>query len=1049
MALGQLFTAIVGGLIGGPAGAAVALGGSLAFGAYDARKARRQAEQNKRQRDLTITQPTAARRRVYGVDRVPGVLRYWTTHGAENRFVSLVYVFADHPCAAFVDIQFDDKSIGSLDGDGYVTSGPWYKTTRQANSRNLAAVAGSITLPVASAAMPSVALSGAYFPGYVPAVSTNDSGFVDLVPGVHFLHYVGGTTISLLGDLAGASIPEGALVVNWVTQTGRPLARVRRYLGAAPQTADATLITDSGGEWTAACRLDGQTYAIVTLEWDESVAANGVPVVHAVLQGALVYDPRTASTAWSDNWALCVRDFIKHASGCSDSEIDDATVIESADASDESVTVDDGTVSRYRLNGSVVIESPDDAIEALEDMALAAGGTISWSAGKFRVLAGMYRTPVSITLTDSDLAGGYQYQGEIPREDRFNSVIGAFRDARAVDGAQLYTRTDYSAYTNSAYVTEDGATIERRIDLDFVTDYRVANRIAKQIMRRARQGARITAAWKLKALLLQVGDVVTVSLARPGLVAKPFEVVSARYLFPNAVELVLQETDPTCYDWSATDAAFLDPAPNTLLPSPTDVAMPVLSVLCTADEPATIKTLSDGSQIPYARVSWLARTNAAEYVELRWKRSFETGYRLLRGRPGDTFIDIEGISGGDLLQIVGVAVNGIGARSDQWIIASFQVDSRLPRYTGAAPALSANLLKNAALEYVDGQLAVGAVGVSSDLVSIIKRTDAGYVIAGTPSSLLLQVADNTSTGTGNAGFVDWPPVSVDPTRDTRFVLSGYLIGWNTDAVMQVLWRDAGGTVIRTDSGDLVSGVPQESLARRWDRPDHYQRSGSFVTPPSSARSAVVRAVAGGTWIAGGTGKYVSIYQPFFGVVPDSANEYPPFDPGGQNVVDTPSIAPNATTLVISDTLSGARSIRADGNVDATALPSVTLPADLAVDDGATLRVHVSLSVSTTGGATVGLYQDIGMLFGLQDGLTGSVYPGAALFDSHLSAARDMAGVTLQGGGSYSWTFTHVAGVERRFALSVGFFVPVGGVDNSLWTSAVLPGSSLTVEVLKR
>lgn len=53
----RLGATFAGAAIGGPLGAAVAIGSSVAFGAVDARRARRAAEQNRKQRDLTIAVP--------------------------------------------------------------------------------------------------------------------------------------------------------------------------------------------------------------------------------------------------------------------------------------------------------------------------------------------------------------------------------------------------------------------------------------------------------------------------------------------------------------------------------------------------------------------------------------------------------------------------------------------------------------------------------------------------------------------------------------------------------------------------------------------------------------------------------------------------------------------------------------------------------------------------------------------------------------------------------------------------------------------------------
>ncbi len=43
------------------------------------------------------------------------------------------------------------------------------------------------------------------------------------------------------------------------------------------------------------------------LEYDADAFPNGVPEVTAVVKGKKVYDPRTSTTAWSDNPALFKR----------------------------------------------------------------------------------------------------------------------------------------------------------------------------------------------------------------------------------------------------------------------------------------------------------------------------------------------------------------------------------------------------------------------------------------------------------------------------------------------------------------------------------------------------------------------------------------------------------------------------------------------------------------------------------------------------------------------------------------------------------------------
>jgi hypothetical protein len=97
--------------------------GSLIGGAIARRKAKRRAELSMRRATISLPTPVTARRRVYGETRVAGDLKYWTTHGPDQEFVSLVYLLADHECESIVDVQFDNVSIGPLDGNGDVQDG--------------------------------------------------------------------------------------------------------------------------------------------------------------------------------------------------------------------------------------------------------------------------------------------------------------------------------------------------------------------------------------------------------------------------------------------------------------------------------------------------------------------------------------------------------------------------------------------------------------------------------------------------------------------------------------------------------------------------------------------------------------------------------------------------------------------------------------------------------------------------------------------------------------------------------------------------------------
>ena len=123
--------------------------------------------------------------------------------------------------------------------------------------------------------------------------------------------------------------------------------RIKKYFGTAVQTADADLITDTGpeltpttGEWSSLHKLSGLAYLYVRFEYNADVFPNGVPTISAVIKGKKVYDPRTTTTVWSDNPALCLRDYLTQGYGLDipAARISDDHVIAAANICDQSVT---------------------------------------------------------------------------------------------------------------------------------------------------------------------------------------------------------------------------------------------------------------------------------------------------------------------------------------------------------------------------------------------------------------------------------------------------------------------------------------------------------------------------------------------------------------------------------------------------------------------------------------------------------------------------------------------------------------------------------------
>lgn len=170
-------------------------------------------------------------------------------------------------------------------------------------------------------------------------------------------------------------------------ETSTALVRFAKYLGTDGQTAAANAgeangptaastmaVHDVPGWGTAA--LAGLAYLVLEITYDAARFPNGIPAVTAMVKGRTVYDPRSASTAWSDNPILCFRDYLSDGAryGASDKAVRYGVGIPAADifdgASDAEglrllATYCDGTVSVPAGTGLIAVSSTANAGELI------------------------------------------------------------------------------------------------------------------------------------------------------------------------------------------------------------------------------------------------------------------------------------------------------------------------------------------------------------------------------------------------------------------------------------------------------------------------------------------------------------------------------------------------------------------------------------------------------------------------------------------------------------------------------------------------------------
>lgn len=400
------------------------------------------------------------------------------------------------------------------------------------------------------------------------------------------------------------------------------LVRIKTYLGTSTQTADPDLISETSGltdgMWTSNHRLRGIAYIYVRFIYSQDVFPNGVPSLSARIRGRKVYNPHTGTTAWSNNPALCIRDYLTSDHGLDQpaSRIDDNLVNLAAVICDQTVDSE----SRYTCNGSFT--TAVDPATILTNMLTSMGGILWYGQGKWRMRAAAYTSP-TLTLDENDLRSPVNVATRHSRRDSFNSVRGTFAGEETD-----WQVTDYPAVDDGgAYIVTDN-NVENVLDLPlpFTSTSKTAQRIARIALRRNREQLTVSASFGLRAFSVQVGDVVALTNSRFGWSAKPFEVVSWTFGITGDtdvhVQLILREISSNVFGYSSPQSFELN---NTTLPNPFNTLAP--TGLTVSDGGFTAP---DGTFVNSLIISWTPPANAfVSHYELEWRRTTDSVYNTV------------------------------------------------------------------------------------------------------------------------------------------------------------------------------------------------------------------------------------------------------------------------------------------------------------------------------------------------------------------------------------------------------------------------------------
>lgn len=292
-----------------------------------------------------------------------------TTYTRPDAIHYLVCVFAAHQCAAWHDLKIDNKTCGPFDANGWTLNSKYRIKDKTRVYRETYLAAGASIVESA------------------PVILSTVSAYPDVYTGID-VDPPAAVSVTVSPDRLTVTNPQAFQVRVSYTLEPYPQTslRVWFYDGNPDQAADATLMSLFPTKWTAAHRLRNRCYFVIMVDLEDPNFQSGMPSFTADLSGRLAYDPRTATTAFSQNNVVCIRDFLtsKWGAEAETEDIDDVLSAASANACDTSITIKkDGynTVLGYEF--------------------VSAGGNEGWTtnsanlggAGEFRTLTGTGEDP--------------------------------------------------------------------------------------------------------------------------------------------------------------------------------------------------------------------------------------------------------------------------------------------------------------------------------------------------------------------------------------------------------------------------------------------------------------------------------------------------------------------------------------------------------------------------------------------------------------------------------------------------------------------------------
>ena len=305
--------------------------------------------------------------------------------------------------------------------------------------------------------------------------------------------------------------------------------------GAVGQTLPE-IFRQSAPGLTANHTFTGFACIAITFEPDGDLFPS-IPTVTVVVRGRKILDTRTNVTAYGENPAMVLRDYLTNnmfGAGIDASKIDLTTFEAAANHCDELVNNStSGTQKRYTANGIVITSDP--VFKNIENILTSFNAVMFYSQGKY-VVVPMKAESVSYYITNTHIISQVSDQ-KAGKRARRNEIR-----AQYINPANNW-QADVAIYQNAAFLTQDGETLYDDLDLPFTSNRDTAKQLAQIAVNQSRLERKVNFNMSPAAVQFSIGDVVSISRSTRGWVNLLFRVMSLTLNADGTVAIGADEYD--------------------------------------------------------------------------------------------------------------------------------------------------------------------------------------------------------------------------------------------------------------------------------------------------------------------------------------------------------------------------------------------------------------------------------------------------------------------------------------------------------------------------